>query len=174
MVDETHWVHTFHGRPAQWIRDHAAYAGDDCIPWPFAKDNNVGRGRISIKRNGIGDSYWAHRVMCEYVIGPAPTPVHQAAHECGHGHLACMNWKHLGWKTQSENQLDRRRHGTAKTGIGSRAKLTATQIAQIRALKGQQTQMETARQFNISHANVRYWQGERDKKRTSPPRAARE
>lgn len=157
------------GKAIRWIKAHLDYNKEPCLRWPFAYDMGVGRGRLGWN----GQNYWAHRLMCELAHGPAPVDKPQVAHSCGNGHMGCVNPKHLSWSDQSENHLDRRRHGTAATGIGNRSKLTLEQIGQIRALKGKQTQMETARQFGISHANVRYWQGERDKLRTTPPWARR-
>lgn len=115
--------------------------------------------------------HYAHRFMCELINGEPSPEKPQAAHRCGNGHLGCVNPRHLSWSNQSDNHKDRRKHGTAATSIGNRSRLTLAQIAQIRALKGKQTQLATARQFGISHANVRYWQGERDKMRTTEPRA---
>lgn len=143
------------GKTILWIRAHLNYRGDDCLTWPFSRDSGVGRGRVGY----LGKQYWAHRLVCELAHGPAPVDKPQVAHSCGNGHMGCVNPRHLSWSTQSENHRDRRRHGTATTNHhGYLGKLTDEQIDRIRALKGKQTQMETARQFNISHANVRYWQ----------------
>lgn len=132
-----------------------SYDSDRCLRWPFSYDKDVGRGRILYE----SASWWAHRLMCVFVNGPAPDDKPQASHSCGNGHMGCVSPKHLSWASQSENQQDRRKHGTAVTSIWGRlGKLTQEQVDEIRALKGKQTQMETARQFNISHANVRYWQ----------------
>lgn len=156
------------GKAAAWIKAHIAYAGDDCLAWPFSRDGLVGRGRLGHN----GKMYWAHRLMCEMAHGPAPADKPQVRHSCGNGHLACVNPRHLSWADQFENQRDRRLHGTAiTTRTGNRSKLTIEQIAQIISLKGRQPQLTTARQFGISHSNVRYWQGERAKYRTTPPRA---
>lgn len=154
------------GKGIQWIRAHLGRTSDQCLRWPFAYDTAVGRGRLGYE----GVSWWAHRLMCTLAHGPAPEGKPQVAHSCGNGHMGCVNPKHLSWSDQFENQRDRRKHGTAvTTRTGRRSKLTLDQIERIRALKGKQPQMTTARQFGISHANVRYWQGERDKFRTTPP-----
>lgn len=157
------------GKGIKWIKAHLDYQGDDCLPWPFAKDSHVGRGMLGWN----GKHYWAHRLMCILAHGEPPADKPQTAHSCGNGHLGCVNPRHLSWSNQSDNHKDRRKHGTAKTGIGNRSRLTAEQVAKIRALKGKQPQLETARQFGISHANVRYWQGGRDKlAHKGPPRFA--
>jgi len=140
----------------QWLRDHMNYDGERCLRWPFTYDQNVGRGRVVYN----GEPWWAHRLMCTFVNGPAPIDKPQSAHSCGNGHMGCVHPKHLSWSSQSDNHKDRRKHGTAATNRwGNLGKLTREQIDAIRAAKGQETQLETARRFNISHANVRYWQG---------------
>lgn len=150
-MNEALWVHTATGKAPQWIRDHASYQGDDCIPWPFFCDPGVGRGRITA--TGIR-SFWSHRVMCEYVKGPPPTPEHHAAHNCGNGHMACMNQKHLEWKTGSDNALDRAKHGTNRSRPSKR-KLTLEQVEEIRRQKGVETQMALAARFGVSDNAIR-------------------
>lgn len=156
------------GKAIKFLRSLVGYQGDECVPWPMFRDPGTGRGRMGY----MGKGAWSHRVMCELAHGPAPADKPQVAHSCGKGHDSCVNHRHLSWSNQSDNHKDRRRHGTARTNAyGSRSRLTLEQIEQIRALKGKQAQMTTARQFGISHANVRYWQGERDKYCTKPPNA---
>lgn len=120
------------GKTIQWIRDHQAYQHDDwCLMWPFSRTRGYGTFVY------LGKGYYAHRFMCELVHGEPPTPAHQAAHSCGNGHLGCVNPKHLAWKTQSENQLDCREHGTqAKTDTGNKGRLSLALADEIRALKG--------------------------------------
>lgn len=119
------------GKAIQWIRDHQDYAGDDCLPWPFYRLHGYG------VLGYLGKRYYAHRFMCSLIHGDPPTPEHQAAHSCGNGHLGCVTPGHLSWKTQSENQLDCRQHGTAtKTHEGNKGRITRKQAAEIRALKG--------------------------------------
>lgn len=137
----------------QWLLDRVAYQGDDCLPWPFCKDGSVGRGRIV----HLGVSWWAHRLMCFLAHGNPPTRRHQAAHNCGNGHLACVNQRHLEWKTNTQNQLDRTLHGTKRIGGIPRNKLTAEQVDQIRALKGTKTQYELAEMFGVKRGTIEYW-----------------
>jgi len=159
-LNDNLWVHTARGKAPQWIRDHATYAGDDCVAWPFCRDGRLGRGRIGQHIHGTSDQtkmHWAHRVMCEYVKGPPPTPKHQAAHDCGNGHQACMNPNHLDWKTNTQNQLDRTLHGTKREGRKPRNKLTPQQVAQIRAMRHQKTQYELAEMFGVKRGTIEYW-----------------
>jgi len=128
--------------------------GDACLPWPFSKDGRVGRGGLTYR----GKSYWAHRLMCELAHGAPPTPKHQAAHNCGKGHYGCVNPKHLEWKTNSQNQIDRAKNGNAlRNSHGPRGGLTSEQKAEIISLKGKMTQTAIATKFGVSLGCVQYW-----------------
>lgn len=138
-----------------WLKAHVDYQGDNCLIWPMFRESRVGRGMVNI--NGVRG--WAHRFMCQMAHGDPPTPKHQAAHSCGKGHEGCCNPRHLEWKTNSQNQLDRRKHGTLTkcTWSSYRGKLSQEQIAEIRALKGKKTQMALAEQFGVSLGCIQYW-----------------
>lgn len=138
------------GQCIAFIREHVSHAGDDCLIWPFSH-NGTGYGRLGYE--GVG--YYAHRMMCELVHGPAPTEAHEVAHSCGNGNGGCVNPRHLSWKTRSENQLDRKKHGTAKTNSGgSRGKLSASDKMEILALKGKLAQRAIAAQFNVHFETI--------------------
>lgn len=81
---------------------------DDCIEWPFAK-NTKGYGLIWID----GRVRTIHSVVCERHNGDRPTGYH-AAHHCGN--KPCMNHRHIRWATPSENERDKRIHGTHTGG----------------------------------------------------------
>ncbi len=119
--------------------------------WPFSH-NGLGYGRLGV--NGKGS--YAHRVMCELAHGKPPEG-HQASHSCGHGHLGCVNPNHLSWKTNSDNQLDRRVHGTERKRDGIRQKLSAEQVAQVRALKGKISLFKIAEMFGVKRGCIEYW-----------------
>lgn len=94
-----------HGAPEAWVRENSAHQGDDCLFWPFGSPRN-GYGQVRI--SGVDMS--ASRFMCIVAHGaPSPENLH-AAHSCGHGHLGCVNPKHLRWATASENALDLQIH----------------------------------------------------------------
>lgn len=95
------------GVPLDWLLCHVGHAGEDCLIWPFHRDEK-GRARVDVDRHQKN----AARVMCEKANGPAPSPEHQAAHSCGKGHEGCVHPGHLLWKTPAENQADRLIHGT--------------------------------------------------------------
>lgn len=141
------------GKGIAWIKANVNYAGDDCLIWPFAR-NNYGYGLVGIN-NKVEK---ASRIMCEFVHGPAPADKPQAAHNCGNGHGGCCNPRHLEWKDNSENQIDRRLHGAPEGAKGTRTNLTPDQIAEIRASRGLVPQMALAKLFNVKRGTIEYWQ----------------
>jgi len=135
------------GAPARFLNDRAlVYLGEDCLLWPHSTDSH-GYARISLNRV----SHSVTRIVCEAQNGPAPTPDHQAAHECGRGHLGCVARRHLTWKTRTENNADRIRHGTTNRGERhGMSKLTTEDVIAIRSMHGRLLQREIAAQFGVS------------------------
>lgn len=66
------------------------------------------KGYLRIRFNGKHTS--VHRLVAETFIGSAPTDKHQAAHKNGVAHDNRPD--NLYWATNSENSLDKVRHGT--------------------------------------------------------------
>ena len=130
-----------------WIMQQISHQGDDCLLWPFSCCT-PGYGIFRYEKK----QYLSHRFMCEKAHGPAPDG-HHAAHSCGN--RRCVNPNHLSWKSASDNQLDRRQHGTAMI---QQNKLTELQARQIRQLKGVETTPETAAKYGITESNVRHIQ----------------
>jgi hypothetical protein len=128
----------------RWIRDHLDYPHEDyCLLWPFARHTN---GYAPIGRNGTNT--YVHRYICQHIHGDPPTPKHHAAHSCGRGAEGCVNPRHLSWKTNSENQLERK--PSAK-----RRKLTPEQVVEIRSLKDLERVADTAARFQVTEVNIR-------------------
>lgn len=124
------------------------YDGDECLHWPFAK-YSTGRGQVwtGSKKEQV------HRLICAHVHGAPPTPKHEAAHNCGNGHLACITKKHLRWATRKENESDKIRHGTNNRGLKAgeahpSAKLRAIQVEAIRS--DNRRGAEIAREYGVS------------------------
>lgn len=138
------------GNAVTWLRDHVAFAGGECLIYPFARNPETGYGMLGFE----GGHYYAHRFMCELVHGPSPIPKQYAVHSCGRGHDGCVNPRHLAWDTSAGNAADRVFHGNQKKAGEPRYKLTQELADQIRALKGKQSQYDIARDFNISRENV--------------------
>ncbi len=137
-----------------WLKEHTAYQGNDCLAWPFSKDPRIGRGFVTY----LSKRYWAHRLMCILTQGEPPTPKHHAAHNCGNGHLGCVNPRHLEWKTNQENSVDRELHGRGRKPGGKR--IPAEVLARLKSRKGKQTQVATAAEFGVSLSLVQYhWHG---------------
>lgn len=134
-------------RNTDWLRAHIAHVSDDCLTWPFGYDSD-GYGRTKFD----GRIQFAARVMCILAHGEPPTPSHMAAHNCGNGDKGCVNPRHIEWKTWSENQLDRARHGTQSTGC--RTHLTQEIVDAMRSFKGKMPQREIALMFGTSRSNV--------------------
>lgn len=118
------------GEPFQWLLGHVDYKGDDCLIWPYSRRAD-GYGKCWCNNH----PYRAHRLMCELAHGAPARSDLEAAHECGKGHLGCVNPNHLSWKTHSGNQRDRSRHGTTTPGgeLHGSAKLTDAKVIAMRA-----------------------------------------
>lgn len=99
------------GAAADWLKFAAAYEGEECLIWPFCR-NNKGYGGVL----WMGKRRLTHRVICEITNGPPPAPDSQAAHSCGNGHGGCIAPRHLSWKDQSGNERDKIGHGTSNRG----------------------------------------------------------
>jgi len=142
--------------PNAWIEAHLRYGGDDCLPWPFGCDKQ-GRGLLHIKVGGGRITRVASREMCIRTKGPPPSSEHHAAHNCGNGHLGCMNQKHLEWKTPSANCLDRVVHGTDCRGEkNNTSKLTREDVLRIREeiSRGQVEQKELAKVYGVDNSTI--------------------
>lgn len=134
------------GAPRAWIREHVSYTGDKCMVWPFARRQN-GYPKMA--------GYSPARLMCELANGEPPSPKHQAAHACGNGHGGCLTPGHLRWATSIENHEDMEGHGTVLRGEGVRqAKLSTSDVLQIREMAKSRTHGEIADQFGISRPTI--------------------
>ena len=145
------------GKAVRWLRDHVSYDGNDCLIWPFSISRGYGMFGY------LGEILCAHRFMCELVHGPAPTPKHETAHSCGNGHKACVHPKHVSWKLPVDNAADRKAHGTSgwpSSRGGKRYKLTAEQVAEIRAMRGKATSDELGQTYGVAQTTiVEIWNG---------------
>lgn len=130
-----------------WLVAHVGWRGHDCLTWPFSRVRGYGNLKYRDKMT------YAHRVMCELVHGPAPSPKHHAAHSCNRGADGCVHPRHVSWKTPSQNQLDKRKFGTQYRD-GRRKKITAEDVRIIRARACLDTQDALAVRFGISRRTV--------------------
>lgn len=97
---------------------------------PFTeKDGRVG---VNLTINGKHRATRVARIVADAWIGPRPHPKFEICH--WDGNPANNHYKNLRWDTRSNNHSDKLRHGTHQRGERShRAKLTAEQVADIRA-----------------------------------------
>jgi hypothetical protein len=129
----------------------AAQPGD-CMIWPYQRSWN-GRGKVFAN----GKSQGAHRIACEHRHGPPPSGDHEAAHDCGNGHLGCFSPFHMRWATPAQNQADRLIHGTMLRGNSHpRASLTEDQVREVRRLyaTGEYSQRQLAEQFGVARRTI--------------------
>lgn len=133
------------GAGISFLRALIGHQGDECVIWPFFRNWN-GYGHVGY----LGTQHYAHRLMCELAHGKPPTPGHEASHSCGKGHEGCVHPGHLSWQTRSQNQSERRRHGTAATSrYGATGKLMLADRQAIRAMRGKR-QKDIAAIYGVS------------------------
>lgn len=126
------------------------YKGNDCLQWPY---HRCAQGRGMIRADGRNQV--VARLVCERAHGVPPSPIHEAAHNCGNGHLGCVTASHLQWKTPAQNQRDRLIHGTDARGEKhALAILSESVVREILRLKGRDTQAAIGAKFSISKAMV--------------------
>lgn len=122
---------------------------------------NARNGYVSVQLAGL--DYLVHRLVLLAFVGPCPDGM-EAAHGDGvRNHNALHN---LRYATRTENAGDRRRHGTLLHGerIAS-AKLTSTQVQEIRSARGRESQRALAGRFGVSRQQIgnihqgRCWSG---------------
>lgn len=145
-MQKKHKPQSPNGSGHKWIMAHLGYDDDWCLLWPFTPKSS-GYGQFMLD----GKFHQSHRYMCRMVHGEPPTEKHQAAHSCGNPR--CCNPRHLSWKTPSENQADREKHGTHQNG--KRWKLTPAKVAAIRLLDGDEPVNVTAQRFGVTEASIR-------------------
>ena len=120
--------------------------GEECIIWPYGK-NGDGYGTV----RSDGREQMAHRCALISTTGPAPAGM-EAAHGPCHTR-ACVNPRHLSWKTRTQNEADKVRDGTSGRGEANvRSKLTESEVLTIRSehAAGGVSYSMLGRRFNVS------------------------
>lgn len=145
------------GETQKWLERHVEYFCDECLEWPFLK-NKFGYGVCA----GFVGTKIAHRAMCILAHGKPPTQQHHAAHSCGNTN--CVNKNHIRWATKKENEADKKLHGTDnQRERHPLAKLTESQVSEIRSLSFDLSHSEIANRFSISRSHTssiiagKYW-----------------
>lgn len=96
-----------------------------------------------------------HRLVAMTFISPPPSPYHEVGHR--NGNAADNHVSNLRWVTSAENKEDNRINGTMVVGERHyRAKLTAEQVSEMRALHalGGVTTVQLGKQFGITPQHV--------------------
>lgn len=136
------------GEREAWIRDSLNDHGDECRIWTI----NPVLQTFTVDGKRMVASRW----VCEQAHGNPPTPLHQATHSCGQGHLGCLNPGHLRWGTNTENQHDRIAHETTNRGRRNGAnKLTEEQVREIRQLDPGMGPSRVAEMFDVHPNTIR-------------------
>jgi hypothetical protein len=119
---------------------------DDCVVWPHARTS---KGYGSVRY--LGRQRLTHRLALSLATG-GDRPGVQAAHGPCHN-PACMNVRHLSWKTGAQNLADRDRDGTHQRGErGPRARLTEAQVRLI--LVSTDTTRDLAERYGVSRSAI--------------------
>lgn len=136
------------GKRFEWLVSNAQYSRDECLLWPFwCQAEGYGSTKLD------GRTTPAHRAMAIIALGPPPMAGMHAAHSCNN--RACCNPKHLRWATPSENQRDREKHGTRMARERHpRAKLSPSDVQQIRDLRGAVRQTDLAHRFGVVRSTI--------------------
>ena len=132
------------------------FSEDRCLLWPFYRDPDGYAGKIRWNKSEPEN---ACRVICREVHGDPPSVNSQAAHNCGNGHLGCVNPRHLEWKSPKENKADELVHGTRRRGTKNvHAKLNDEKVANIKYLlqQGDLTNKQIAERYGVSTVMISY------------------
>ena len=130
---------------------------EDCWYWLASKDGK-GYGLAWFQ----GRLHRAHRVAWFLEYGAVPLGL-CVCHHCDNA--GCVNPAHLFLGSRADNNKDMLRKGHQAHVRGQqngRAKLTLTQVLDIRGLKGKAGPVALARRYGVDHRTIgRIWSGEK-------------
>lgn len=127
-----------------------ASQSDGCWEWQ-GPPNKSGYGRIWAE----GRRWLAHRRAFVLAKGPIPEGM-CVCHACDN--RLCVNPDHLWLGTNADNVADREAKGRRAAPVGEtnpNARLTAADVALIRAERGHRIISRVARQFGVSRTQVK-------------------
>lgn len=131
----------------------AAIETDECVVWPYATAGQRGYGLTYAPG---GEKRYCHREALLRRSSP-PSPEKRYAIHGPCNNPLCMNYRHLSWGTPSQNNLDRRRDGTAPLGEANGiARLTERDVKRIRDRykQGDISQEQLASQYGVATMTV--------------------
>lgn len=85
---------------------------DDCLIWTDKTDSH---GYPVLRTD---EDHFLHRAVCRIASGNPTEKQNSAAHLCGR--RACVNWKHIRWSSQKENNGDLQFHRMVGHGVLAR------------------------------------------------------
>ncbi len=108
---------------------------------------------VKLLVNGNNLKLFIHRAVL-FAFKRYPWDNEEGRHLDGNSHNNGLN--NLDWGTRQENADDKKRHGTTPTGenAGS-AKLTESQVIEIRQRYGTASLRQLAREYGVSHTAIR-------------------
>ena len=134
-----------------------------CWEWTGARGSKgYGHFLIGSRRDGSRRPVLAHRLAYETLIGPIPKGL-ESDHLCHNGsgcpgghdclHRTCANPAHIEPVSHAEN-VRRGITGGPRGETNGNAKLTETQVREIRSLRGRVSQSKLAARFGVSQTNI--------------------
>ena len=138
------------GKGFKWIESIIKNPPEGCAIWPFSILNS---GYCQVAFNN--KKWLSHRLALHLFSGESRPGLVAKHGECNN--RLCCNPHHLSWGTYKENSADMNRDNSVLNGqLNPGAKLTKTQVIEIRSLKGVVPQSELARQFRVSQSNISF------------------
>ncbi len=111
--------------------------------------NGYMRSRISKDKKGY--DVIVHRLVIETFHGKAPTPKHQAAHN--DGNRTNNHYSNLRWATRSENEQDKKIHGTNNVGEKhGMSRLKESQVLEI--ISSDLMHRELANKYGVARTTI--------------------
>lgn len=131
--------------------------GPDGPSWRLKKLSKTANGYLvtGLTVGGVTKTYLVQRLVLLAFVGPCP-PGMEAAHDDGNRENNTL--ANLRWATPTENQGDRRRHGTAPTGTANgRAKLDEAAVVELATdvVERGMSVADAAKKYGVSGFSVR-------------------
>lgn len=123
---------------------------DECVVWPYSKAGQRKYGQVYAPSG----RFYAHELAMIHRVGPRPDGMYVLHGPCVSP--ACMNYRHLRYGTPTENNIDRRRDGTAPIGANNpQAKLSDEIVQQLKnRYRNGEAQRSLAAEYGVSVMTV--------------------